>query len=298
MRNSHDWKQWFRGRVVSIVCTILIVVPAAFAAQRQFDAPDALATLTGALSSADPAARAAAACELGRLRARPAIPYLIALLEDGTPLPPQIFCGTQPPFEDESWAPDYPEVLEPSPGEAAARSLIAFRQDAIVPLKQVLVGGSNWRARKNASWALAHLRSGSTELVAALKDPAWQVRAEAAYALFQSGGNSFEVLDALSNAVFDNAWQVREQALFALGHKNGSVDVLFAALRDNDDRVRLGAARALGNRVGDLDVQRLITARYDPDPRVRGGVREALRIVVERMHGTQTNLTRISIPMD
>jgi len=99
-----------------------------------------------ALASPNPAARAAAACELGRIGARAAIPQLIALLEDGTPLPRQIVCGIEPPFEDESWAPNHAEVLEPSPGEAAARALIALRSKAAAPLKQTLAGAAHWRA--------------------------------------------------------------------------------------------------------------------------------------------------------
>jgi HEAT repeat protein len=225
---------------------------------------------------------------------------LIALLEDGTPLPRQIFCGTEPPFEDESWAPHYAEVLEPSPGEAAARALIALRREAVTPLKQTLVGAAHWRARKNAAWALGHLGGAGNELISALKDPAWQVRTEAAYALFQSGGNNREVIDALTFALLDRAWQVREQAAVALGHKADRQAwlALFDALRDDDERVRESAATALGNRAADPEVQFLIAARHDSDPRVSNGVREALRVVDQRMRGTQTNLTRIEIPKD
>src|SRR5688572_20243309 len=61
-----------------------------------------------ALTAADPRARAAAACALGRMRegAAPAIPYLIDLLSDGTPIRPQESCGNQGPFEDEPWQPE------------------------------------------------------------------------------------------------------------------------------------------------------------------------------------------------
>jgi len=126
------------------------------------------------------------------------------------------------------------------------------------------------------------------------------VRTEAAYALFQSGGNSREVIDALSLALFDNAWQVREQAALALGHKadRQAWRALFDVLRDDDERVRAGVANALGNRAGDPEVQFLIVSRHDPDPRVSSGVREALRTVDQRMRGTLTNLTRIDIPKD
>ena len=305
------------------------------AAQNQLELDQRASTSLVALTSPDPAERAAAACELGRIggRARAAIPQLIALMADGTPLPSQIFCGTQPPFEDESWAPDHAEVLEPSPGEAATRALLGMGDAAIAPLTETLVGASHWRARKNAAWALAHRGRATGELINALKDPAWQVRTEAAYALFQRGGSSRQVIDALSSALLDNAWQVREQATLALGNKGGggtdvveslllalsdqhsrvrvaatvvlwhradlrAWDALLGALRDPDEGVRSGAARALGNRARDPEVQLLIAARHDPDQHIREGVREALRIVDERMRGTTTNLTRIQIPID
>src|SRR5206468_1276797 len=84
MRDHRNWKEigWAVG--ICAITTAMWIVPA-------------LAQDVSALTSPNPATRAAAACELGRNGARGAIPQLIALLEDGTPLPRQIFCGTQPP---------------------------------------------------------------------------------------------------------------------------------------------------------------------------------------------------------
>jgi HEAT repeat protein len=285
-----------------------------------------------ALTSADPIERAAAACALGRMRERaaPAIPHLIALLGDGTPIPPLRSCGNEEPFEDEEWEPRYEEVYEPSPGEAATHALMAIGGPALGALKQTLLG-SNWRARKNAAWALAHRGDAVKELTLALQDPAWQVRAQAAYALFQRGGASREVIEALLAATQDKAWQVREQAVFALGHKgSGPVDVvpplinllkddraeirhgaalalwhnadgrafapLMSALKDEREKVREQAAETLGNRAGDREVQLLIEARNDPDPKVRAGVRRALAVIKHRMQGRVTSLRRVPIP--
>ena len=287
----------------------------------------------GVLTSSNAAQRAAAACALATAGDRAAISSLIALMDDGEPLPRQRFCGTEPPFEDESWAPEYPDVFEPSPGEAATRALLAFGDAAVEPLTETLLRAPHWRARKNAAWALAHRGRAVDALMTALNDPAWQVRAEAAYALFQRGGSSRQVIDALASALFDADWRVREQATLALGHKGGADrdvveslmlalrdahprvrasataglwhtadarawDALFGALTDPDEQVRAGAARALGNRARDPEVQRLLASQHDPDSRIRDGVREALRIVDQRMRGTTTTLTRITIAID
>lgn len=313
----------------------ILGIGAASYAQRNVhgDMPAEVRKQIESLSSEDPVKRASAACALGIMgeRAAPAIPALVALLGDGAPIPTKNGCGNQEPFEDEPWAPEYEQVKEPSPGEAATHALMAIGEQALEPLKDVLLHGDHWRARKNAAWALAHRGEAVEQLVAALKDTAWQVRAQAAYALFQRGGDSRQVIEALSAAMNDDAWQVREQAVFALGHKGSSeadvVKPLIAALRSEDARVRAGAAgslwhcadssafdplmealkdenpkvrenaaNTLGNRAGDREVQLLIAARDDSDARVREGVRQALDVIKQRMRGRITNLRRIRIP--
>jgi HEAT repeat protein len=322
-----------QAAVAILAVNWLLGIGAASFAQRNVpgDSPAEVRKQIESLSSEDPVKRASAACALGRMGDASAIPALVALLSDGAPIPSQNGCGNQEPFEDEEWAPDYEQVKEPSPGEAATHALMAIGEQGLEPLKNVLLNGDHWRARKNAAWALAHRGEAVKQLVAAMKDTAWQVRAQAAYALFQRGGGGRPVIEALSAAVNDEAWQVREQAVFALGHKGSSeVDVvkpLIAALRHEDARVRAGAAGSLwhcadssafeplmaalkdenpkvrenaastlGNRAGDREVQLLIEARNDPDSRVRKGVRQALKIIKHRMQGKITNLRRIPIP--
>ena len=152
-----------------------------------------------ALASSDPVIRASAACALGRMqrRAVTAIPRLVALLSDGTAIKPEQSCGQQEPFEDEEWQPRYPEVYEPSPGEAATQALMAIGQPAFGALKDALLLSEDWRVRKNAAWALAHRGEAVEQLITALQDPVWQVRAQAAYALLQRGGDSHLVIWAL-----------------------------------------------------------------------------------------------------
>lgn len=315
------------------VHSILGIGAASYAQQNvPGDTPTEVRKQIELLSSEDPVKRASAACALGRMgeRAAPAIPALVALLSDGAPIPTKNGCGNQEPFEDEAWEPEYEQVKEPSPGEAATHALMAIGEQALEPLKDVLLRGEHWRARKNAAWALAHRGEAVEQLVAAMKDAAWQVRAQAAYALFQRGGDGRQVIEALSAAVNDEAWQVREQAVFALGHKGSEADAvksliaalkhedarvragaagslwhcadssafdpLMEALKDEDPKVRKNAASTLGNRAGDREVQLLIAARNDPDSRVREGVRQALEIIKHRMQGKVTNLRRIPIP--
>jgi HEAT repeat protein len=319
--------------VILAVHSILGIGAASYAQQNvPGDMPADVRRQIESLSSEDPVKRASAACALGIMgeRAAPAIPALVALLSDGAPIPTKNGCGNQEPFEDEPWEPEYEQVKEPSPGEAATHALMAIGEQALEPLKEVLLRGEHWRARKNAAWALAHRGEAVEQLVAALKDAAWQVRAQTAYALFQRGGDGRQVIEALSAAVNDEAWQVREQAVFALGHKGSEADAvksliaalkhedarvragaagslwhcadgdafepLMEALKDEDPKVRKNAAGTLGNRAGDREVQLLIAARNDPDSRVREGVRQALVIIKHRMQGKVTNLRRIPIP--
>ena len=118
-----------------------------------------------------------------------------------------------------------------------------------------LIHGDHWRTRRDTpAWALAHRGNAVEQLIAALKDEAWQVRAQAAYALFQKGESSPRVVSALiETALEDSAWQARAQAAMALGQKGDSqIDVvmpLTAALKDGHVQVRLvGRKRTLGMR--------------------------------------------------
>jgi HEAT repeat protein len=280
------------------------------------------------LHSSNPAERADAAFALGSMKAKAAaaIPALAELLGDGAPVARRAI--KSPPFEDEEWQPDYETVKETTVGEAATHALMAIGDESLGALTDALVKDTNWRARKNAAWALAHRgdRRAVNQLIVALNDQAWQVRAQAAYALFQRGGARAEVVNALIIALRDEAWQVREQSVFALGHKgSGEVDVvtpllgvlrldadarvrrtaagalwhtanrhafpmLLEALKDDSAPVRAAVADTLGNRADNEAVELLIAALKDSDARVRAGARRALKIVKQRSQGTQTNL--------
>lgn len=255
-----------------------------------------------ALASSDPVARASAACALGRMqqRAVAAIPRLVALMSDGTAIKPDQSCGQQEPFEDEQWQPRYPEVYEPSPGEAATQALLAIGEPALRALKDAMLLSEDWRVRKNAAWALAHRGEAVEQIITALQDPVWQVRAQAAYALLQRGGDRHLVIWALVARLKDEVWQVREQAAMALAQKGSSREDFFPplldALKDDNGKVRNAVAFALGFSSDDREVDLLIAARHHPDKQVRAGVRRALDIIKQRMNGTTTNLRKRKIP--
>jgi HEAT repeat protein len=304
--------------------------PAPTAKNAAAEVPAEVQALVARLRAQSPAERVAATCALGRMEARAAsaIPVLVGLLDDGAPV--KETCGNEHPFEDEAWEPDYEGVRETTVGEAATQALMAVGSAALEPLTETLTDmNATWRARKNAAWALAHMgdRRAMQRMLVALRDPAWQVRVQAAYALFQRGDDDPETVEALAVAATqDEVWQVRHQAAFALGHKGSSAaDVasrltvvmlkdrdarvrreaagglwhmagarefpsLFEALKDSDARVREAAASTLGNRAGNDEVPLLIAALKDTDARVRGGARRALKIVKERSEGRVTNL--------
>jgi HEAT repeat protein len=302
--------------------------PVAVGAPAAAEVDAAVGQLIERLRSPKPDERADAAFALGRMEAKAAaaIPALVELLGDGAPVARREI--KSPPFEDEEWQPRYETVKETTVGEAATHALFAIGDESIGALTDALAKGVNWRARKNAAWALAHRgdRRAVDQMIVALTDKAWQVRAQAAYALFQRGGARTEVVNALITATRDEVWQVREQTVFALGHKGGgTVDVvaplldvlrqdatasvrraaagalwhtansrafpaLLEALKDESSSVRAAAADTLGNRVDNEAVKLLIAALKDSDARVRAGARRALQIVRHRSQGTQTNL--------
>jgi HEAT repeat protein len=296
----------YRSFVPFLAVSIIFIaggsIPQAVATQESL--PVDVAARINELGSPNPAKRAAAACALGSMtsRALPAIPYLMALLSDGAPIESSQSCTKEAPFEDEAWAPQYDEVREPSPGEAATYALMAIGQPSLGPLQTALLQANHWRARKNAAWALAHRGRPSDELadqfIDALNDNAWQVRAQAAYALSQRGGGRRGVVPALAGALQDPRAEVRIEAAKALWHRaDGSAfNALLAALKDENREVRHWAAQALGNRAQDREVQLLISALNDADQNVRVGVKQALNVIKGRLNGEVTNLRPVQIP--
>jgi HEAT repeat protein len=224
---------------------------------------DAAAAAAG-LASADPAARTRAACELRELGsgAAPALPRLLAMLDDGSPVDAAV-CA------ERTWRHGWSQDAT-SPGEQAASALVAIGTPAYEPLTKALAGPA-WIARKNAAWALGALgnRSAIPLLSRTLRDAEPAVRGRGAWAL--GALDSSEAVPALVEALKDTDPGVREQVAWALGAigDRRAVDGLIGALADSAAGVRKQAAWALGAISDKRAVTALMKCLKDPEAGVR-----------------------------
>jgi HEAT repeat protein len=215
--------------------TIIAVALVALAVQK-----DANAAAAG-LSSADPAARAHAACALRDLgkAAAPFLARLTALLDDGSPVDSGI-CG------ERTWR-FRGAIEQTSPGEQAAAAMVAIGEPS-KPVFMKALAGPAWIARKNAAWGLGALDASEAvpALIEALKDTDAGVREQVAWALGAIGDR--RAVDGLVGSLGDSVAAVRKQAAWALGAigDQRAVAGLTKALKDGDAGVRKQAAWALG----------------------------------------------------
>lgn len=227
---------------------------------------DAAAAAAG-LASADPSTRARAACELRALgsQAAPAMPRLVAMLEDGSPVDAAV-CG------ERTWGNGRFRGAQEmtTPGEQAASTLVAIGTPAFDPLTKALTAPA-WVARTNAAWALGALgnRRAAPLLSRSLADAEPNVRKRSAWSL--GALDASEAVPALIEALKDSDAGVREQVAWALGAINDrrAVDGLVAALSDSVASVRRQAAWALGAIGDNRSVQGLMKALKDSDAGVR-----------------------------
>jgi len=224
---------------------------------------DATAAAAG-LKSADPAARTRAACDLRELgsSASSAIPQLITLLDDRSPVDPTV-CG------ERTWRWNG-QPTSTTPGEQAASALVAIGSPAFEPLMRA-AQAPGWITRENAVWALGALGDAKAVSVisTALKDNEAAVRRRGAWAL--GALDASEAVTALVGALSDVDAGVRRQAAWALGAigDRAGVDGLLKALTDASPEVREQAAWALGA-IGDTKATSdLAKALKDSDARVR-----------------------------
>jgi HEAT repeat protein len=258
---------------------IAVVIAAALAlAPAQSDAK----TTAAGLTSADPATRARAACDLRDLgsNAAFALPQLVALLGDGSPVDGNV-CG------ERTWGRHSGVGDTTSPGEQAASALVAIGRPAFDPLARALKGPA-WIARKNAAWGLGALgnREAAPLLSGSLHDGEAAVRKESAWALGALDAN--DAVPALVDALKDVEPEVREQAAWALGAigDRRAVPALSALLKDSDPKARHQAAWALGA-IGDRGaVESLIGALSDDVANVREQAAWALGAIGDRRAST------------
>jgi HEAT repeat protein len=138
-------------------------------------------------------------------------------------------------------------------GEIDLNSRGNLKQRAI-PELIALLKDPDAEVRANAAIALYNLPSESNTvvpaLIEALKDPNAEVRAEVVTALGNMGRTDafIELLNALTNASKDENSTVRSNAAIAIGNigSEEAIPVLIEALKDPDSEVRVSAARSLG----------------------------------------------------
>lgn len=163
---------------------------------------------------------------------------------------------------------------------------------ALPALARLAIGDEDAEVRRAAAGALGLAAAGEAPsvlpaLCAALRDPAWQVREEAATTLGKLGqiaighGGDADGSDtpavALRQAMTDAYWQVRMRAARSLGRlrDRAALPVLIEALAHRAGNLRKEAAIALGE-IGDpRALPALEAADADPDPEVRKAARLA-----------------------
>jgi hypothetical protein len=201
------------------------------------------------LSSADPTARAHAACELRDLgsAASPYVARLGAMLDDGSPVDGGV-CGERTWHFSGASRRDWGQPPElTTPGEQAAAALVAIGAPAR-PLLKTTLGSPAWIARRNAAWGLGASKDSEAvpALIDALKDVDAGVREQVAWALGAIGDH--RAVDGLVAALADSVAGVRRQSAWALGAigDRRAVQGLMRSLKDADAGVRKQAAWALG----------------------------------------------------
>ncbi|MET0646790.1 MAG: HEAT repeat domain-containing protein [Pyrinomonadaceae bacterium] len=242
------------------------------------------------LKSSDPVERAMATCALRKAgrNAAVATSSLIAMLGDDTFINP-IRC-----LEDDRY---YSEKT--SPGREAAKTLAAMGEPALEHLLRALRGG-DWRARKNAAWALGEMRydDSSTRtrairaLGAAIEDEHREVQTGAIDSLGEIRDG--DALKPLVAALKRPDSKVRERAALALGEirDSAAVESLIGALDDESLPVRLEVIRALAEIRDARAVEPMIAALSDTREEVRASLGDALKEITDQDFGADATRWR------
>jgi len=257
----------------------------------------------------DPVERAWAAYQLAKLRrgAAPAVPYLINLLADDTPVLLSRYIGSG--FRSSSYT---------TPAEEASRTLSRIGDPAMTALLAALKSDLV-NVRRLAARALGQIGSSRsiTELINLLTDESRKVQATAAIAL---GSYRHPVASQKITEIFTTVSPaVRVHLVYALSHINDIIavpfliellpqqtpevrasivlalgklrdaratDSLFAATTDEDEIVRANAVYSLGSFYSPETINVLIEKLDDPVERVREGASEALAQLTGMDFGT------------
>ena len=278
---------------------ITVTDEAAAAEIKQLKTPLRVKNKILRLYHSDPIERAWAAYQLAKLGrgAAPAVPYLIKLLDDDTPVLLSRYIGSG--FRSSSYT---------TPAEEASRTLARIGDPAIKDLLNALKSESI-NVRRLAAKALGQIGSSQTidELINLLTDESRKVTATAAIALgnYRHPIASQKITEAFATV----SPQVRVHLVYALSRINDIIAVPFLieqlpkqtpevrasivlalgklrdahalesillTANDKDEIVRANAVYALGSFYSPKTMNTLIAALDDPVERVREGASEAL----------------------
>jgi len=253
------------------------------------------------LYSRDPMQRAEAASHLGKMSmsAGPAVPYLIRILQDDTPVTISHYLGG-----------GYTSSVDTTPSEEASRALAEIGGPATNALLLALQD-PHPSVRRLAAKALGQIGEiGAVEfLVRLLSDPDRGVRATAAIALgnYRHPMAAQKIMDAYSATTSVSA---RTDMIFALAHINDilavpfmvehakdpvpdiraaimlalgklrdarAIPALLVGIKDSDEITRANAAYALGAYFSPAVIDALIASLADKTPRVRQAAAESLK---------------------
>jgi beta-lactamase regulating signal transducer with metallopeptidase domain len=233
-----------RALVVVAWCALAVssVAATAVAVHPNRDGLRARPTFSG-----DAETRAAEACDAGRARDVAAIPALLALLGDETPV------VARRCYHEGLWSPALQSFDHPSPGEQAALALASISRPAIDDLVAALDDRAP-AVRRNAAWAIGEARGGAlvyrhaalAPLIRLLGDGDATVRRAAAWGLSEL--KSQDAVEPLIVTLGDRDPAVRGTAAFALGEikDDRAADALARiAATDRDPEVRKAADWAL-----------------------------------------------------
>jgi HEAT repeat protein/Zn-dependent protease with chaperone function len=226
-------------------------------------------------SSPNAEARAAAACEAGRARDEAAIPQLLAMLGDDTPVA-EVRC-----YEGR-WSPALQSFEHPSPGEQAALALASISRPAVDPLVRALDDRSPV-VRRNAAWAIGEVRGSMfvgrsdalAPLIRLLSDGDATVRRAAAFGLSELKDG--DAVDPLIAALADRDEAMRGMVVVALAEirdRRATPALAQTVITDSSAEIRRAAAWALGELKDPRAVDALNRALHDPP--VRAAAEQAL----------------------
>lgn len=242
-------------------------------------------------------------CYLGKMGARavPAIPSILLMLSDPNDgeLDNSMFCWQQGPKR--SWTLAYDDPMYTTPGDEAARALVAIGKPAVEPLIESLKNNSPWEY-ESAAWALGEIGDlrAVEPLINALKEypcesVAWALGKfrdrRAVYPLvdyFKKHGSETAIwaliqledpraIDPMITALKSEHLNVRKNAARFLGditvlweiNNFEAVAPLISAIKDHHHQVRENVAIALGQIGDSRAVNPLLIALNDSIPLVR-----------------------------